>query len=85
MTSLIERFPPSKKPLKNKNEGKAVFAEMLALFVEDGLLEHREITKLVDILKKFGLCDNDDDGLNMIQQMVDDEYPDVVYEKSDTR
>ena len=81
MTKLIERFPPSRKPLKNKNEGKVVFTEMLALFVDDGLLENWEVRKLVDILKKFGLCENDEEGLEQIKQIVDSEYLDVVFER----
>ena len=81
MTKLIERFPPSRRPLKNKNEGKAVFTEMLALFVDDGLLENWEVRKLVDILKKFGLCENDEEGLEQIKQIVESEYPDVVFER----
>ena len=84
MTHLLELFPPSKKPLKNKNEGKAVFTEMLALFVDDGLLENWEIQKLVDILEKFGLCQDHEDGLRQIQQIVDEEYPDVVFERTDS-
>ena len=84
MTRLVERFPPSKKPLKNKNEGKAVFTEMLALFVDDGLLENWEIQKLVDILEKFGLCQDHEDGLRQIQQIVHEEYPDVVFERTDS-
>ena len=80
MTRLIEKYPPSKKPLKNKKEGKAVFAEMLALFVEDGLLESWELRRLVEILKKFGLCEDDVDGLSQIRKIVDEEYPDVVFE-----
>lgn len=85
MTRLVESFPPSKKPLKNKSEGKAVFTEMLALFVDDGLLENWEIQKLVDILEKFGLCEDYEDGLNQIRQIVDEEYPDVVFESTDSK
>ena len=66
------------------DEGKAVFTEMLALFVDDGLLENWEIQKLVDILEKFGLCQNHEDGLRQIQQIVDEEYPDVVFERTDS-
>lgn len=84
MTRLVESFPPNKKPLKNKNEGKAVFTEMLALFVDDGLLENWEIQKLVDILEKFGLCQDHEDGLRQIQQIVHEEYPDVVFERTDS-
>ena len=54
---------------------------MLALFVDDGLLENWEVRKLVDILKKFGLCENDEEGLEQIKQIVDSEYPDVVFER----
>jgi protein-L-isoaspartate O-methyltransferase len=85
MTRLIERFPPSKQPLTNKNEGRAVFTEMLALFVDDGLLENREIQKLVDILEKFGLCQDHEDGLEQIKQIVDEEYPDVVFERVESK
>jgi len=83
MIRLIEKYPPSKKPLKNKNEGKAVFTEMLALFVDDGLLEHWEVRRLADILKKFGLSENDAEALIQIHEIVDKEYPDVVFEKTD--
>ena len=58
---LIERFPPTRKPLKNK----VLSTEMLALFL--GLLENWEVRKLVDILKKFGICENDAEGLEQIK------------------
>ena len=83
MGQLIAKHPLSKKPLKNKAEGKAVFTEMLALFVDDGLLEGWELRKLIDILLKFGLAQSEDDGMNQIRKIVDNEYPDVVFEPLD--
>ena len=83
MGQLIAKHPPSKKPLKNKAEGKAVFTEMLALFVDDGLLEGWELRNLIDILLKFGLAQSEDDGMNQIRKIVDSEYPDVVFEPLD--
>ena len=80
MGQLLERHPLTKRPLKNKDEGWAVFTEMLALFVEDGLLEGWELRKLVQILQKFGLTDTDESGMKQIRSIVDEEYPDVVFE-----
>ena len=55
MTRLIENnIHHRKSHFDEQKEGKAVFAEMLALFVEDGLLESWELRRLVEILKKFG-------------------------------
>ena len=53
---------------------------MLALFVEDGLLEGWELRKLVEILQKFELTDTDESGMKQIRSIVDEEYPDVVFE-----